>query len=118
MKLTIIETLILAKFRPKIGHETTIFLKIFNNFPKKKKNFVETSSGFKKIGQMKEVVSKKLLKIRNTMDYHDFESPHRVFQKADFPLQIENLTLFLKPRSKLKSHLFLQFWWKKNIIFW
>ena len=103
------ETLILAKFRPKIGHETTIFLKIFNNFPKKKKNFVETSSGFKKIGQMKEVVSKKLLKIRNTMDYHDFESPHRVFQKADFPLQIENLTLFLKPRSKLKSHLFLQF---------
>ena len=61
---------------------------------------------------MKEVVSKKLLKIRNTMENHDFERPHRVFQferphrvfqKADFQWQIGKFTVFLKPCSKLKS---------------
>ena len=86
------------------------YLLIFRDFPKKKKKkFVETSSGFKKTSETKEVVSKELLKIRNTMDYHDFERPHRVFQKADFQWQIGKFTVFLKPCPKLKSHLFRQF---------
>ena len=71
----------------------------------------------KKTGEMKEVVSKKLLKIRNTMDYHDFERPHRVFQKADFQWQIGKFTVFLKPCSKLKSHFISAILMKKNIIF-
>ena len=62
------ETSFLVIFGPNFGHETTNFEQNLENFLKKKKKFVETTSGFNETCQMTAVVSKKLVKIKNTLE--------------------------------------------------
>ena len=56
----------LSIFGPNFGHETTNFEQNLENFLKKK--CVETTSGFNETCQMTAVVSKKLVKIQNTLE--------------------------------------------------
>ena len=83
MKLTISETSFLVIFGPNFGHETTNFEQNFENFLKKKK-LVETTSGFNETSQMTEVVSKKLVKIQNTIENQHFERQNMFFKNLIF----------------------------------
>ena len=67
------ETVILVIFGPNLGHETSNFGQKFDIFLKKKKKFVETSSGFKKTCQKTEVVSKKVSFFKMPIENQVFE---------------------------------------------
>ena len=60
------ETSFLVIFGPNFVHKTTNFEQSLENFLKKK--IVETKSGFDETCQMTAVVSKKLVKIKNTLE--------------------------------------------------